>query len=270
MTVKEAIQQATETLARAEIVGARTDAELIVAHIVQQDRAWLLAHEDDSLTQEQIRLTTSCVQKRAERQPLSYVLGIREFASLSFKIDSRALTPRVETETIVEQVMKAAPRAAHVLDVGTGSGAMAIALKHHRPDLIVTASEVSPEALELARENTQQLLKDDSEISLIQSDLLESVEGRFDIIVANLPYVTRTMELLPEVQAEPDVALFGGADDGLDLYRKFFKQLPNHLNDNTQLWIESDPWQQPELIKLAKTIGLRPIFQDYFILGLQR
>ncbi|MCC7543088.1 peptide chain release factor N(5)-glutamine methyltransferase [bacterium] len=270
MTIKEAIQQATEVLAQAEISGARTDTELILAHVLQQDRAWLLAHEYDSLTQEQLRLTTSLVQKRAQRQPLSYVLGTREFASLDFKIDARVLTPRVETETVVDQVIKRAPRAARTLDVGTGSGAMAIALKYHRPDIIVTASEISKDALELARENAQRLLGKNYEITFIESDLLESVEDVFDIIVANLPYVTRSMDLLPEVQAEPDVALFGGADDGLDLYRKFFDQLPGHAHDQTQLWIESDPWQQPALITLAQTVDMKPIFQDYFILGLQR
>ena len=270
MTVKEAIQQATTSLAQAEISGARTDAELIIAHVVHKDRAWLLAHEDDSLTQEQLELTTSLVQKRVRRQPLSYVLGTREFANLDFKIDSRALTPRVETETIVEQVIKQAPQAAHVLDVGTGSGAMAISLKYHRPDLVLTASEISADALALARENVEAILKDKHAITFVESNLLASIEGIFDIIVANLPYVTRSMELLPEVQAEPDIALFGGSDDGLDLYRSFFTQVPTHTHEGTQLWIESDPWQQPALIELAKAIDMQVIFQDYFILGFIR
>ncbi len=267
MTVKTALELAMVTLTDAQIIGARTDAELILAHVLQQDRAWLLAHEDDSLTQAQEKLTTSLVQKRSLRQPLSYVLGTREFAGLDFNIDSRALTPRVETETIVEQVTKNAPQHSSVLDVGTGSGAMAISLKHLRPDLIVSASEVSLEALDLAQENAARLLPHQDAVDFIHSDLLEAVHGSFDIIVANLPYVTRAMELLPEVQAEPDVALFGGADDGLDLYRRFFKQLPKHLKHSSELWIESDPWQQPELIDLASSVGLQAKFQDYFILG---
>lgn len=267
MTVKEALELAVATLADAKVIGASTDAELILAHVLHQDRVWLLAHEDDSLTQAQERLTTSLVQKRALRQPLSYVLGHREFAGLDFKIDSRALTPRVETETIVEQVAKRAPHNATVLDVGTGSGAMAISLKYLRPDLTITASEVSAGALALAKENAAKLLTKDQSIMFVQSDLLHAIHEPYDVIVANLPYVTRRMELLPEVQAEPDIALFGGADDGLNLYRKFFKQLPRHLKGGSEIWIESDPWQQPELIKLAGTTGLQVQFQDYFILG---
>lgn len=269
MTIKEALEYAIDSLNKAHIVGSQTDAQLILAYVLKQDRAWLFAHEDDSLTQAQEELTTSLVQSRASRQPLSYVLGHREFAGLNFIIDSRALTPRVETETIVEQVTNRAPRNAAILDVGTGSGAMAISIKQLRPDLEVTASEVSSDALALAKENAAQLLAEPTAIAFIQSDLLNSIKDRYDIIVANLPYVTRKMELLPEVRAEPDIALFGGANDGLDLYREFFKQLPRHLKDHSELWIESDPWQQPELIKLAESAGLKPVFQDYFILGFE-
>jgi release factor glutamine methyltransferase len=157
-----------------------------------------------------------------------------------------------------------------VLDIGTGSGAMAIALKHLRPDLIVAASEISNQALELARENTENILGADDKIDFITSDLFENIKGKFDIIVANLPYVTRTMELMPEVLNEPDVALFGGSDDGLELYRKFFQDLPKHIRDNSQIWTESDPWQQDELIKLATKSELKKIYQDYFILGFEK
>ncbi|MEI7818815.1 MAG: peptide chain release factor N(5)-glutamine methyltransferase [bacterium] len=269
MNIESIITKSTRILKEAEVEAARTDAELIVAHVLGRNRAWLLAHNNDSLTSKHIEQVTQLAQMRANRQPLSYVLGHREFAGLTFKIDNRVLTPRIETEMIVIEVTKRAQPNASILDVGTGSGAMAIALKHLRPDLQVMASEVSSEALDLARENSQTLLAEPDDVTFVQSDLLSNITDKFDIVVANLPYVTRQMELLPEVIAEPDIALFGGSDDGLDLYRKFFTQLPKHLSPKAQLWLESDPWQQPELIKLAAAIDLTVIFQDYFILGFE-
>jgi release factor glutamine methyltransferase len=270
MIIREFLQSAIAALKAAKIEGAQTDAEIILAHVLKKDRAWLLAHDDVGLTKSNFHRAQSLIKIRSKRIPISYVLGVREFAGLELKIDNRALTPRVETETIVAEVVKRAPQAARVLDIGTGSGAMAIALKHLRPDLIVAASEISNQALELARENTENILGADDKIDFITSDLFENIKGKFDIIVANLPYVTRTMELMPEVLNEPDVALFGGSDDGLELYRKFFQDLPKHIRDNSQIWTESDPWQQDELIKLATKSELKKIYQDYFILGFEK
>lgn len=270
MIIREFLQSAITTLKAAKIEGAQTDAEIILAGVLNKDRAWLLAHDDATLTKDQLHRAQSLIKIRSKRIPMSYVLGVREFAGLAFRIDKRALTPRVETETIVSEVVKRAPQAARVLDIGTGSGAMAIALKHLRPDLIVTASEISDQALELARENAENLLGSPKKIKFISSDLFENIKGKYDIIVANLPYVARNTELMPEVQNEPEVALFGGADDGLDLYRIFFRDLPNYIQDSAQVWIESDPWQQNDLTGLAKNCRLRKIFQTYFILGFEK
>lgn len=270
MTVGEFLKKTIAELKAAGIEGAQTDAEIILAHVLKKDRAWLLAHDDDTLQPGHVRTVQTLVKKRASRQPMSYVLGMREFAGLEFKIDHRVLTPRVETETIVAEVVKRAPKSAQVLDIGTGSGAIAIALKYLRPDLAVTASEISDNALKLARENAVNLLGDEAAVNFILSNLFENIFGAFNIIVANLPYVTREMELMPEVQNEPAVALFGGSDDGLELYRKFFQDLPKHIRDNSQIWTESDPWQQDELIKLATKSELKKIHQDYFILGFEK
>ncbi len=269
MTIRELLEIITDQLKSAGITGARSDAEILVADVLKQDKAWLLAHRDEKLTHAVTKKIQQLAHRRASREPMSYVLGHREFVGLDFKIDHRALTPRVETETIVAEVAKRAPQGTSLLDIGTGSGAMAIALKHLRPDMQVTASEVSTEALDLARENAARLLSA-TDITFLNSDLFSNIPDQFDVIVANLPYVTREMELMPEVQKEPDEALFGGANDGLDLYRRFFEQLPPHLTVDAQVWIESDPWQQPALIKLAEATGLSPIFQDYFILGFEK
>lgn len=269
MTIAEIIREVTDKLVAVGITGGRTDAELIVADVLKQDKAWLLAHGDDKLQATDLKLIRSLTDQRASRQPLSYVLGRREFAGLEFAVDARALTPRVETETIVAELTQRLAGDASVLDMGTGCGAIAISLKHMRPDLTVTASEVSDVALALAHENAARLLPQVADIAFISSDIFSNITGSFDAVAANLPYVARSIELMPEVENEPPVALFGGDDDGLALYRKFFKQIPAHLNSRALVFIESDPWQQPKLIKIAAAIQLKPIYQDYFILGFE-
>lgn len=270
MTVDDVIREVADKLVAAGITGGRTDAELIAADVLNQDKVWLLAHSDDELGASDIAAIRSLATKRASRQPLSYVLGHREFAGLEFAVDARALTPRVETETIVAELTKRLPQNASVLDMGTGCGAITISLKYLRPDLSLTASEISDEALELAHENAARLLPSTNDITFIKSDIFSNVSGKFDAIAANLPYVARSIELMPEVENEPHVALFGGDDDGLALYRKFFEHIPVHLNSRALVFIESDPWQQPELIKIAAACKLEPIYQDYFILGFEK
>lgn len=270
MTVGAIIQGVTEQLVAAGITGGRTDAELIVADVLKHDKAWLLAHGDDAVPPADLKLIRALANKRASRQPLSYVLGHREFAGLEFTVDARALTPRVETETIVAELSKRLPADASVLDMGTGCGAIAISLKHLRPDLVVTGSEISNDALELAHENVARLLACVNDVTFLQSDIFSAVTGKFDAIAANLPYVARSIELMPEVENEPHVALFGGENDGLALYRKFFSQIPAHLKPHALVYIESDPWQQPDLIKIAAACKLKPIYQDYFILGFEK
>lgn len=269
MNIGELLSHGTKLFQDAGIKGGRADAEIILADVLQRDKSWVIAHNEIVPQKDELERIQSLFKMRAKRQPMSYVLGYREFCGLKFAVDERALTPRVETEVIVMEATKKAPQKAHVIDVGTGSGAMAIALKHARPDFIVTATEVSLDALSLAKENTVSLLGSDSEITFIQSDLLAEVNDTFDLVVANLPYVSRSYKTMEEVEYEPDVALFGGSEDGLDLYRVFFKQLPSFLAESALVYIESDPWQQPELIKLAADAGLAVLFQDYFILGFQ-
>lgn len=270
MNIGQLVASGAQLFQDAGIKGGRLDAEIILADVLHKDKSWIIAHAEVEPDAAQLDRIQSLFKLRAERHPMSYVLGYREFYGLKFAVDKRALTPRIETEVIVLEATNRAPQKARVLDVGTGSGAMAIALQHTRPDFRVTATEVSQDALDLAQENAVAILGPDHTITFLQSDLFETVTGTYDLIVANLPYVSRSFQTMEEVTFEPDVALFGGSEDGLDLYRAFFKKLPEYLKPTALVFIESDPWQQPELIKLAETAGLAPIFQDYFILGFER
>ncbi|MBW4061823.1 peptide chain release factor N(5)-glutamine methyltransferase [Candidatus Saccharibacteria bacterium] len=263
MTIENLIKTTTSTLNKAGIGSARLDAELLLAHVIGRPREWLTAHDDEPITDDQTSAYAALVQRRVNREPLVHLVGSREFYGFDFTITPDVLTPRVETEQMVEWAIKYAPPTSSLIDIGTGSGAIAIAIKLNRSDLAVTATEVSLAALEVAKTNAR---RHDVELTFIESDLWDSVEPSFDTIVTNLPYLRDDADLMPEVRREPAVALFGGTD-GLDLYRRFLVGLKDHLNPNGYLFTECDPWQHEGLIAEAAKYGLAPVEQGYFILG---
>lgn len=263
ITVRQALDAAIRFLEQQTIAGARLDAELLLAHTLRRDRAWLLAHDDTLLTPFQVADFESFISRRSEHIPVVHLTGLREFYGLEFDITPDVLTPRAETEQMVEWAVKYTPHGGKLIDIGTGSGAIAIAIAKHRPDLQITATEVSPAALSVARGNAA---KHDTKLTFIESDLWHNVTGTFDTVVTNLPYLRDDAELMPEVTREPAVALFGGSD-GLELYRRFLTQLPRHLAPGGYLFTECDPWQHEDLIAAAAKHHLYPIEQGYFILG---
>lgn len=264
MTVAEQLKTAIAQLQAAGITSAQLDAELLMALVLKTDRTWVKTHGEKTLSQAQIEAYEGLTARRAGREPLVHLTGTREFYGLDFMITPDVLTPRVETEKMVEFAAKYTAKNGSVIDIGTGSGAIAVALAKQRPDLQITATEVSQDALKVAQHN---VATHKVTVKLILSDLWEQVEGSFDTIVTNLPYLKDDADLMPEVQKEPAVALFGGAD-GLDLYRRFLDGIAAHLHSGGYLFTECDPWQHEGLIALAAKAGLQPIEQaDYFILG---
>jgi len=264
-TIREALNAAITFLESQNIAGARLDAELLLAHTLRKNRAWVLAHDDETLAPHQIADFEAFISRRSEHTPVVHLTGTREFYGLDIDITPDVLTPRIETEQMVELAVKYVPAKARLIDIGTGSGAIAIAIAAHRPDLHITATEISPEALAVARRNAK---KHHAGIDFLESNLWEKVDGKFDAVVTNLPYLRDDAELMPEVTKEPSVALFGG-EDGLDLYRRFLEGLPEHLAPGGYLFTECDPWQHQALIAAASTYGLAPVEQGYFILGFQ-
>lgn len=268
MTIGQWLTKAYSALERAGVPSGRLDAELIVAHVAAHNRAWVLAHTDDEFPQAAERQAQTFLKRRLGREPLVHITGKREFYGLDFEITPEVLTPRVETEQMVEWAVNYAPQNSRLIDIGTGSGAIAVAIKLARPDLDVTATEISETALEVARRNAS---AHQADITFVLSDLWQGIEGQFDTICTNLPYLKdeAKSELMEEVKHEPDVALFGG-QDGLDIYRRFLADIPQRLIDGGFLFTECDPWQQPDLIAEAAKGGLVVIDQSYFILGFQR
>ena len=206
MTAREAVAEAEGRLAAAGVETPRVDAEWLVSHLIGTTRSGLAAHLDD-----EVDGLEPLLRRREVREPLAYVLGEWGFRRLTLKTDARALVPRPETETLVERVLAVAtgierPR---ILDVGVGSGAIALALKDERPDARVTGVDVSAEALSLARENAERV---GLEVELRHADGAEVAGEGWDVVVANPPYVESLEDVQQELRWEPDVALLGSGE----------------------------------------------------------
>jgi len=208
VTLGEALRSATEYLDRKGIDTPRVDAELLLAHALGLQRIQLYTEHDRPLNEAERAAARALVERRGRREPLAYVLGEWGFRRLVLKTDGRALVPRPETEIVVDRALALldgieAPR---VLDVGTGTGAIALSIATERPDARVTATDVSEEALALARENAERL---DIRVGLVCTSLVENLDGDFDLVVSNPPYVLPSeLDGLPaELLAEPRGAL---------------------------------------------------------------
>jgi release factor glutamine methyltransferase len=231
MTLRDWISHAQGRLTAAGIESPRLEAQLLAAHVVRVDRAWLLAHPEYELNE---LAAETLLQRRERREPLAYILGFREFFGRSFRVTPAVLIPRQETEVLVEAASRAPAKS--VLDIGAGSGVLAITLKLERPEWEVTAVDVSPEALEIARNNAENLR---AEVRFLLSDGFERLLGEsFDLIVTNPPYIGSDEPLMPDVvDYEPHVALFSGPT-GLEFYHRLSEEAMNHLNDGGRLMME--------------------------------
>jgi len=201
---------------------ARLDAELLLTHTLKKSRAWLLAHGDELLSDELFLRYTELLERRRLGEPIQYITGESEFFGLSFRVMPDVLIPRPETEHLVEKVIELAARfeQSRIVDVGTGSGAIAVALAHKLSHAFITATEISSRALTIAEENAKH---NGTSIRFLQGDLLAPVaDERFEIVVSNPPYVPSGDRATLSVEVreyEPALALFAG-DDGLNVIRR--------------------------------------------------
>jgi release factor glutamine methyltransferase len=221
-TVREALDSALIALTAAGVDSPRLDAELLLADAMGVDRAVIVSDPGRGLDPDAARRFQDHARRRVQREPVAYILGRKGFRTIELLVDGRVLIPRPETEHLVEAALDL-PQGARVADVGTGSGAVALALKAERPDLQLIATDASAAALEVARRNARHL---GLEVELLEGDLLEPVDGHLDAVLSNPPYVAEHEhgELAPDItDHEPHEALFGGAD-GLDLIRRLAPQ----------------------------------------------
>ncbi|MGZ4187695.1 MAG: peptide chain release factor N(5)-glutamine methyltransferase [Solirubrobacteraceae bacterium] len=218
--VREAIADGTMALAAADVDTPRLAAELLLAEALGVDRARLVLDSESALSPGSLETFEALLLRRVAREPVAYILGRRDFRRITLAVDRRVLIPRPETELLVE-VGLGLPGGVRVADVGTGSGAVALALKDERPDLDVVGSDLNEDAVAVARDNASRL---GLAASFVVGDLLEGL-GRVDTVLANLPYVASGASLAPEISEwEPAGALFAGPD-GLDVIRRLVLQV---------------------------------------------
>jgi len=243
----------TQCLNQAQAQGlARVDAQMLLLHSLGRplhDRAWLLAHDSDALTPTQQATWQSVLERRLSAEPVAYITGRKDFFGLTLSVDARVLDPRPDTETLVEWALAVLPatpaqQSLRILDLGTGSGAVALALQHTRPDAQVWAVDASQDALAVARANAQDL---NLPVQFVLSDWLAAVPGVFDLIVSNPPYVADGDPHLSALTHEPLQALTSGAD-GLEDIRQIIDQAPSHLAPDGWLLLEHG-WDQAESVQ---------------------
>jgi len=245
----------------------RLDAEILVAHALGVPRLQLYVQFDRPLLPPELAAIRELVKRRQGGEAVAYAVGKKEFYGLEFEVDARVLVPRPDTETLVDEALERIGRAPtpdavpppRIADVGTGSGAIAVALAKQRPDAAVFAADVSPDALAVARANAA---RHGVAITFVEGDLAEPLRAHapFDLVAANLPYV-RTGDiagLAPEVRAEPVGALDGGPD-GLDLVRRLVAAAPALLAPGGALVLEIGAGQADETARLCEAAGLTDV-----------
>ena len=226
-TLLEILTKGTSYLEKKGVESARLNMELMVAHVLKMQRMQLYLEFERPLSEAELTPLREMLKRRGEREPLQHIIGEVEFCGRTFKSDARALIPRPETEELVEYVQNLdLPSAPQILDLCSGSGVIGLTLQAELPDAVVTLADISPEALALSRENEQLL---GLEVQSVQSDMFSAISGKYDLIICNPPYVASGFAIEPEVERDPALALFSGAD-GLDFLRAMVPQVPHFLN----------------------------------------
>lgn len=250
---------------------SRLDAELILANQLGVERVDLHAHPERELNDAELTRADDDVARRLAGEPIAYILGYKEFFGRKFTVDRGVLVPRPETEALVETIVELNPK--RVLDVGTGSGVIAISIALELPEVEVVALDISPEALLVAQDNAKKLGA--TSISFLQSNLFEGLKrgdmGPFDVIVANLPYVDRSWEWSSQgLDHEPEEALYAN-DGGLEIIKKLMLGVTEYLSKNGRVVLEADASQHEKIreyavgecgLELERVLGLALVFRQ--------
>jgi release factor glutamine methyltransferase len=270
LSIGRAIERSVLRFRGTEVTDPQLEARMLVEHVLGQPRAWVLAHPEalvDSSADEHLQ---RLVARRAGGEPIAYIVRKREFFGLDLYVDSRVLIPRPETEVLIDetlQLVRDSRPSAHILDVGTGSGAIALALATNLPSARITAVDCSREALEVASINVERFGLADR-IELIQGDIVSWLGSPVDIIVANLPYIpSESIRLLvPEVRDfEPRLALDGGTG-GVILNLRLIEELPRLLVPDGHVFLECEP-HQIEALRMAASRSVPDVEIDFLLDG---
>jgi len=271
MTVLEVVQVTTAYFNKHTIESPRLNAEHLLAHVLGRKRIELYLEFERELTESELAPLRALVKRRGGGEPLQHLLGTAEFCGHVFLCDKRAMVPRPETEELVE-LLKSQIRnsKSRILDVGTGSGVIALSLAMKFPETEILAVDISDDALALARENAAGLNLSDR-VGFVKSNLLENVQGTFDLIVANLPYISTQQRraLSREVLHDPEIALFASAR-GDELVREVIAQAPPHLRPGGMLALEIGLDQSKALLSALAEKNYRDIYSKTDYSGVTR
>jgi release factor glutamine methyltransferase len=263
VTLEQAIRQGEARLSAGPHPDrARRDAETLLLHVIRNTRAAMLVRWKEVLEESEAQALKGLLERRLAGEPIQYIMGETEFYGLPFHVAPDVLIPRPETEHLVEEALRAAARftAPRIVDIGTGSGAIAVALAHHLPQAEVTSIDLSATALAIAAENAEQ--NGAAHIRFLEGDLLTPVQAeRFEMIVSNPPYVPLTDRPTLSVEVrefEPSLALFAG-DDGLSIYRRLIPAAYEHLVPGGFLLLEIGYGQQRSIQNLLAASGFNGI-----------
>ena len=253
MTISSWLNENTEKLKQSKIDSARLDCLLLLGDELKKGREWILAHDDAEIASSHLLILNTKVAQRLTHKPLAYVRNTQEFYGRNFYVDEHVLIPRPESESIINLLLPTDCQPSTTLvDIGTGSGILAITAKLELPNLRVIASDISDEALDVARKNATDLKAD---IGFLKSDLLSSIPNlQSSIFITNLPYVPTNLITSPEITHEPAQALFSGTD-GLDMYREFWQQVAKLPSKPYALITESLETQHPAMEEYATQSG---------------
>lgn len=274
MTIREALRLAAARLEQAGVPDADVDAAYLLASVLKEDTLAMRINGHRELAAPQRAAFDALCDRRAVREPLQYILGETEFMGLTFHVEPGVLIPRADTEILVEKALAWMKPGARVLDIGTGSGAIAVSLAKLGRQAQVTAVDVSDRALEIARRNAE---RNGAAVEFVKSDCFSALKGRkYDMIVSNPPYISEDemRGLMPEVTREPELALFGGAD-GLDFYRRISREAPEYLNEGGCLlfeigWLQKDAVSALVKAHIGEPFALRDYGQNWRVVGAKK
>ncbi len=258
MTFREAINMGEEILDKADIIDAKNDAWLLLAMACKIDHTYYYTHMYEDMTEEQLEEFESLINKRAERVPIQYITGEQEFMGLPFKVNSNVLVPRQDTETLVEIALKNVLPGMKILDMCTGSGCIIISILKNATEVEGYGYDISKQALIVAKENAK---LNGVHVQFERSDLFDNVDGKFDMIVSNPPYIksAEIPTLMPEVSVfEPHEAL-DGMEDGLEFYRRIVSESKDYLTEDGILIFEIGCEQGKDVSEMMSFAGFKNV-----------
>ena len=274
MTYKEALTYGTEQLKQAGIEEASLDAWLLLSHCTGMSRSGYFLHDEDAMTEEQEQTYRSDIEKRSRRIPLQHITGVQEFMGLEFSVNENVLIPRQDTECLVEEAIERLHSNMRILDMCTGSGCIIISLadaakQRGLTNVACIGVDVSEAALLVSKENAKKLHAD---VTFMQSDLFTNVEGKFDMLISNPPYIrTEVIEgLQEEVKLHDPYIALDGKEDGLFFYRRIVEEGRQFLNLNGRMMFEIGHDQGEDVSALMRAAGFTEIVVKKDLAGLDR